>query len=143
MKKEDVKGAYAVFDEMKANGVRPDEVTFNLLIDLLVKVNVIQEAKTIFNSTLSIENRINGNSLDVHGLSQGAAFVALSLFIESYWKQDSFILITGKGLHSKNRDPYEMREFMQEKIKNNFAQLTSEVDVSNPGRLIIKKKMDD
>ena len=140
VKKEDQKGAYAVFEDMQAKGVQPDEVTFNSLIDLLVKLDCLEEAKRLFLSKLSIKDMIEEkNSLNLHRFSHGAAYIGLSIFIESHWdNQTPFILITGKGLHSGKL--YEMRDFMMKKISEKFAHLSCEIDGDNRGRLFIKKR---
>src|SRR3984893_3638900 len=126
---------------MKDQGATPDEVTYNLLINLLVKHDRLNEALSLFNSQFSIHNymRENAKSLDIHSLSQGAAFIALCIFIKSYWKDDSFILITGKGLHSQNKNLYEMKNFIAKKIREKFSHLSCEVDEKNEGVLKLAK----
>ncbi len=140
MKKEDVKGAYAVFEEMKAKGVLPNELTYHSLIDLLVKHDCLEQAEVLFSSKLSIKKHMRQGSLDLHGLSHGAAFIALSIFIKSHWDNDSFLLITGKGLHSYSKDLYQMRDFMIEKLKEKIPHVICQVDPENKGRLIINRK---
>ncbi len=140
VKKEDVKGAYAVFEEMKTKEVLPDEVTYQSLIDLLVKLDYLEQVEVLFASKFSIKKHMSQASLDLHGLSHGTAFVALSIFIKSYWENDSFLLITGKGLHSKSKDFYQMRDFMMKKIKEKIPHVECQVDPENGGSLIIKRK---
>jgi DNA-nicking Smr family endonuclease len=108
----------------------------------LVKFDQLLQAKALFSSQLAIEKHVRGNSLDVHGLSQGAAFIALSIFIKSYGKKyDSFILITGKGLHSHEGNLYDMRNFMVKKIKEKMPHLECQIDPKNEGQLLLKSRM--
>ena len=55
------------------------------------------------------------------------------LYDENYWKNQSFLLITGKGLHSKNKNLYGMRDFIEKKIKETFPQLQCRIDETNEG----------
>ncbi len=109
-------------------------------IDLLVKLDCLEQAEVLFSSKLSIKKLMSQDSLDLHRLSHGAAFIALSIFIKSHWENDTFFLITGKGLHSHGKDPYQMRDFMMKKIKEKISHLECHVDPQNEGRLIIHRK---
>lgn len=133
VKNENVKEALARLKEMKKEGIKPEIVTYNLLIDLFVKHEKLNLAKSLFNSQFSIDKFLNEEGLNVHGLSQGAAFIALTIFIESHWKSDSFILVTGKGLRC-NQNPYAMRNFLEGKIKEKFDYLDWQIE-ENKGRI--------
>jgi pentatricopeptide repeat protein len=138
VKLEDLKGALALLEDMKATDIKPDEVTYNIFIDLLIKIDQLDEAKAVFLSHLSMDQLINEQGLNVHGLSHGAAFTALTIFIETYWESDSFILITGKGIHS-NLDLYAMRDFLQEKINEKFKHLNCLIGKKNKGIIKISR----
>jgi len=126
---------------MIAARVLPDKVTFNILIEALEKTGLYEEAKKVFKSQLSLAKHVKDNTLDLHDLSHGAAYIAFLLYFESLQNTNDFILVTGKGLHSKNREAFEMKTYLQNKILKNFKQLTCTVDDSNRGRLIIKFKL--
>ena len=127
----------ALLKEMKEEGIKPDEVTYNIFMDLLVKLGRLDEAKSLFSSEYLIDKFIQSPTvLDVHGLSHGAAFIALTIFIESYLKSETFILITGKGLHS-NQDMFSMKRYLEEKIKNDFKHLKYQSQKNNAGSIVI------
>ena len=92
----------------------------------------------------SLDNYLNKseNVLNVHGLSHGAAWCAVIMFIEQYWdKKNPFTLITGKGLHSKQEGLYRMRIFLQQKIEDRYPNLSCQVNMKNEGRLNISDSL--
>lgn len=129
---------------MKDKEIEPNAITYNCLVDLFVKLDDMERAKNIFNTHLSIEDKIKENKLDVHGFSQGAAFTALCIYIESHWnKVKPFSIITGKGLHSKTQKLYEMQNFIKKMIFLKLPSLIWQVNRSNTGELIISQNPDN
>ena len=124
---------------MIAHRVQPNEVSYNSLINLLVKVKEIQRAKEMFEFKFQMENLINDkNELNLHHFSHGTAWIAILQFLEMA-KEWPLTIITGKGLHSQ-RELYEMRDYILEKIAKDFPNLTAEVTTYNEGRIIIRNK---
>jgi pentatricopeptide repeat protein len=137
VKTEDVNSAFDIFNEMIAKGVHPDEVTYTSLIDGLVMSNRVTDAESLFCSIISIKDRIQGNQLDLHGFSKGAAYIASSIFIrENLSNHKGLIIITGKGLHFSSA-LFEMRDFIKKKIGENFPHLTCKIDQFNEGRIVL------
>ena len=138
VRKEDVKEAYHVFDEMITAGVTPDVVTFNTLIDVLEKAGSYKEAIAVFKSFMNLADHINNDMLDLHELSHGAAYIAFLLYFDLLKNTNNFSIITGIGLlHSKYKE-YSMRDYIKDKIDNNFKQLICTVDKINKGKLNFK-----
>jgi len=114
--------------------IKPDEVTYQCLIDGYVTYNDLEKAKELFKNQFKIkktkENRVS--VIDCHSYSHGTAFVQILLYVETH--KEPFYAITGKGKHSKHNVLDEMAKYILKKahLLNGW---TIERDPYNLGRL--------
>ncbi|MBA3284235.1 MAG: hypothetical protein H0U27_04145 [Nitrosopumilus sp.] len=121
----DLKGARALLDNMRQSGIRPGEVIYKMFINLLVDLNCLDEAKYVFDSNFSRNKyTCNFREFNICDLSYGAAFIALSIFIESFWDRQPFKVIVGKGRDSI----YMMENYLKKKINTQFVNLDCHID---------------
>ena len=106
--------------------------------------NFLSDKSTIPNKDLDIakENLIKSKTFDFHGFSLNEANETIEKIIKDSFEKNirKLIIITGKGLHSKNeKDPYKSKDFgilkfsMPEYIKNNLElmKLINEIKDAN------------
>lgn len=129
-----------VLEHMKGEGCKPTRATNNVVLDLLINLGREEDARAFFNSVFVLDYFVNKEGLNVHGLSRGAAYAATLNFIESHWKGDSFILITGQGIHSHHSEPFAMRDILEKKIKEKYSNLDCQI-MENKGCLKITRKI--
>ena len=106
-------------------GLKPTFILNNIMINLYVKIGRITGATNLFKSTINLFNFIEGNNINFHGFSHGAAYIATCIFINSIWKKSPFYekpftLITGKGLNNRSTPPYGMQNFLLPKLQKDF-----------------------
>ncbi len=129
--------ALAFFEKMRKEGIEPDMITRSCILDAFVILNRIDEGqKNLIN--WGFEPRIKNKLLDCHDQSHGVALLQILLFIEKH-PQNSYQVITGKGLHSKCGIKSAMRDFIVEYFDNNKPDFI--VQDNNEGCLIIEKLM--
>ena len=138
--KEEIHPIIRMMDE---NTVLPNTMTYQYMVDFYLKNNLLDEAKNAFSNIKSLpvinfkEGRI---AVDCHDLSHATACLNVQNFIKKIVRDDQFIIITGKGIHSRKGDMYQMQEYVLDFAKKYLTDWILTIDKKNPGCLIVEKR---
>ena len=89
----------------------------------------------MFRSHLHLDFNDNGG-LDLHRLSHGTGYISVLIYIENIDTKYPLIVITGIGNHERN-EKYAMRDYVQNKLKNNVHNIKCKINEDNEGQLIL------
>jgi len=129
---------------MQEYGLSPDDYTANNWIDAAIKTNHLKEAIEKF-LPLGLKVKIRKktfcdtvyDAIDCHGYSQGAACVAISIYLEKTELIKKFQIITGAGMHSKKSG--EMRDRVIKHIETNHPDMKVWCHPTNFGLLWVEQ----
>ena len=101
---------------MQDKGIKPDEVTYSIIINLALTENNMQRAKEFYDQIEEKHKPImrDGNTLDLHMVMVGCAKYSILMHLNS---NASFKIDPGKGTHSRGNPVlcFEIPKFLQEK----------------------------
>ncbi|HEV8053170.1 MAG TPA: hypothetical protein VGP47_11810, partial [Parachlamydiaceae bacterium] len=121
----DLKGARELLEKIHEHGIIPHRGIYKSFINLLVELDYVEEAKALFLSHLKIAKHISKFGLNVVGLSYGAAFIALTIFLDSYWNGAPFTICVRNNNSDHN---LFMGEYLQKKISHQFKDLDCQIN---------------
>ena len=99
-----------------------DEITIQVILDYYVEAKLLKKADQLFDSffgsSFEVKKEKGKDTLDCHKWSNGAACMMVRKYLKSPNRKNSFLIVTGVGLHSKTKRKYEMKhkvfQFLEE-----------------------------
>ena len=135
-KKIDLIQAYHIIDKMKANGVEPDVLSHQFLIDIHVEMKQFDKANDCIKKR-GIEPQIQGRVLDLHILSHGTVYMMVRNWLEIHKEVKELHIITGIGWNSVNNELFAMKKYILDKIEEFHSEYYVE-DTAFTGSLILR-----
>jgi pentatricopeptide repeat protein len=134
---------FEIYTEMTKSGIEPDRPAVGSLLQLLVNLGEIEEAKKVYQSQNVCKAKVQRKFLDIHALTPGAAYIAVLSYFDVYEGKGPVFVVTGIGNRSNLNDVFETRNYLMEKLGQHPRVTSCKIDRDNPGRLYLLLKPND
>lgn len=118
----------------------PNYKLCNSLIHFFLINNVEDVARKLFNfieKDYSFE--IYRDEFDCHNKSAGTSYLAIETYLNNLKENESLTVITGKGLHSKSNEMYDLQRKLIKIVYQRHSKINITIDKINSGQIIIRR----